>query len=418
MHTGIRVSNVSSKIFFLFAISYFAYTFISPFASAKGYLFVKTVFSIATLGLAIIYFSWDASRQPKTAHIFLLSWTCIAIPAYVGTWNNIDEINILLTPLIGYVAFRGSDLFKKFLAVFFCTNLIFISYEWLVGEYLYTEVIIGIGGAESYVVDPSKFGDVGFRPKGLLFGTLDAAALCIAFSMIFLDKRLLFLSAAGALLVNGRLAVILTIALLLLRIYQEKNIRHNAISIIKFAGSVSFTIAIAIFMLFSFLDDKAIENLLAVTDLTSTSNSARIEFIAAGLAEYSKYPLENLIFGDSGYFKSIYGNSAESGVVNLLLNAGLVGVFLYVTPLVFIITKAVRCRELWVFGTGMAAFAALFVFRFEAGYLRGTLYWFFVFYSIRQLKLKQIETLRNQPRQGLAGSRRFESSTAFQDGTT
>lgn len=286
---------------------------------------------------------------------------------------------MLITPIIGYVASRNGGRFKKWLLFFLIIQSLALCYEYVGGRYIYSNYVIGVDGSVADEIDETKYADVGFRPKGLLFGTLDATSLIISSCVIFFkSKSVLFLMLITAIMSNGRLAILLAVITLLASFLKVDRFTFKGV----FLSVVGLVVApVVVYLLLKIvLSEQGFLNLMQAFDLESNSNRGRLLYMALGIQEFADYSNINKFFGNGGYFNALYGSSAESGMINLLLNIGIYGFAMYVVPVLIVFFKSIQKVSVEKILACVVVIISLSVFRFEAGYLRGGMYWFILFY--------------------------------------
>jgi hypothetical protein len=389
---------MNNKISLIFLLSTSLYIFFAPICTGFDiYTFKKTSIALMLFSLILVIIQNNIYGIKKKDFIFFISFP-ILIFIYLSVWDNYKELNLIISIIIGYYLSKDEERFKKFLFIIFIIQFILVIYEFMHGSYIYDKVIIGLESTNESKIDISSYGAVGFRPKGLFYGTLEASSFSIILSMIFRKKLfLLFLILLMSILVNGRLAIIIVTFIFVITLYMELFKLKISKYLKLLLTYLPIILTSGLFYVFlSLLSTDAIENLMNVTNVESTSNYARILYSLQGIEEYLNYDLIHLLFGDSGAFNLEYGHSAESGWVNELLNIGLVGFIIYFATVVTLIYKSIYYNENLILLTVVFIFLSLTIYRFETGYLRGVLLWFYIFSIFKYFNVKRYRRSKNK----------------------
>lgn len=116
------------------------------------------------------------------------------------------------------------------------------------------------------------------------------------------------------------------------------------------------------------------------------NQNARIYYWTKGINLFLDYPLQSIIFGNNGYYNSIYDNNPESGWICLLTDNGVIGFFFYLLPLLYCLHRFLINRK-WY---NLMLTLLFIVFNFTiTGHLSGTgnfMYWLVVFELFNKAK--------------------------------
>jgi hypothetical protein len=382
---------LSTSIFYKFYIlSLSAYIFLSPLLSSFGVYEFKVISILSMLlFLTIIIFSHIASKcKWQEAKVFLV--LLVLTPAYLIVWNNFSEINLIVGIVFGYYASRKEIEFKKILFFILILQFTLVLYEYYFQNYIFNSVSNGILVVKGSVVDIASYGNVGFRPKGLFNGTLEATSFAIILSFIFSKKPLvLFLLWTTAIMTGGRLSIIIVFFAFSLSLYVNylslKNLSLHLRLIFYTIAFLAFWVLFQFFLLLQ--SDESLTNMMNVFNFEADSNVGRLYYMALGLDVFSNYNFVNLLFGNSGHFEGEYLHSAESGWINQLLNIGLIGFFLYLFTLFNLLRLSFIYKDLVVKFSISMIIISITIYRFETGFLRSTLLWFYIFITYNKFKV-------------------------------
>lgn len=297
------------------------------------------------------------------------------------------SINLFLTIFFGWILAKNSHLTKLWLWRIFWVQFFLITYETVTQDVIYTQLVSGIISNNIYSFDTEIFSEAGFRAKGLFPGTLIASSFIIYLNAIFRnDFTKLIWIFLMAVMVNGRLALLISVFILLLNIYRTDfklfgrlislNVKHLTASLI----GIIFIISLVLFM-----PDTSLNNLLNTFDLTSTANRGRIISYTSAIIGYNNYDMINKLFGAAEY--TIYGlynkpTSPESEILGMLLEIGLIGLLIYFFALYKLYDKKYIFFNNNLIGFNVVIFTMLtsmVIYRHIMGNQRGALFWFLIF---------------------------------------
>ncbi|MFA0468969.1 hypothetical protein [Vibrio breoganii] len=295
----------------------------------------------------------------------LISFLYIAI--VFGTTT--DTLIILIVPILTLFARLISfDNLKAIFRIFVVIQATLMLYEVITQSYLY---VIQVG---DIILDEKMMGgSIGiFRAKGL-FESPTVASIFLITSALFIgsDKKWFFCLLVLSLMTGGRTPVII---IGMIGAYLHlKNMIYGANIFEKILMVVFLSICV---VWLSQLDLLVFDRLSETTDLSASSNTARLKFWVSAIDFYSHYELSHLLFGNMGSYRLEFDNSTESGWLQILVDLGLSGLLLFLLPLL---------RVLWSnlnFDTLFFVFIIIicnFVFTFSFGIIGAFSYWLIVF---------------------------------------
>lgn len=390
-HFKINKYNIRYFLDLILIFSIVIYSFFDPFSGIFNLSFLKRYF------LLNIVFCWSLwsfiTLIDLRIKIFRPSFTMIAFilltPIYLLVWDDYREINLALSPMIGYMAYRRSDLFIRFLKIILIIQFLCLTYEYLTGTYLYVKMETGGILNEKKENDFSEqvkkaYVNIGFRAKGIFNGTLLSAALIIDSCLILRGELswlvlLIFMSVAT----NGRLALAISFMAIVIHFIKRKWITLR-LSLKPLLAVMAITlVALAII---SLLSASALTNLANILNLRSTANLGRIVAMLIGIREFIRYDALSMLLGRSGYIYTVHAQGAESEIISHLLNIGIIGTACYLFLPTMILYHSARLKKYDLFLSMTLMLGALAISRHTAGPMRGLLYWYFVFISWDELK--------------------------------
>lgn len=287
----------------------------------------------------------------------------IGIHVYFNS-GGMSEISTFISIYFVLAAITKPNILLPFMKATMIVSFMALGYEFLRGSYIY-EDMFDMGGEHIRSINISSYGDVGFRPKGLFAGPLDASSYLIFSALIFRNRPLfLGLCFASALLANGRLAILVCAILILSKFkFSGKQIVYLFLSA---SGALLFLVQLQ--------EATALLNLLSVFDLSSPSNIGRIVYTITGVMYLLDLSLVDLLFGSSDSFLEVTdGHSAESGFVSTLIVHGLAG-FLFLSVIFSGVFNRLK-RDTFVL---IIIFLCLCIYRFDVGVMRS----FFLYYLL------------------------------------
>jgi hypothetical protein len=295
-------------------------------------------------------------------------------------WYSLAEINVYFTLVtLSLVIISGFEFFKKGLKWLILIILIIALYEYITKTYLF--IVYRNTEWGLLPMDPKFFGGYAkiIRAKGLFEGPLALAQFAIGCALIFRkDLKILILTFLLAILANGRLGIIICASVLIFHFIEK----YSLLKFLFSAKGLKFLLLgfVSLILAFNyFVTEKSIKRFKDIFDTTGdTGNSARLDYWAQAVDVYWNYDIIHKIFGDSGLYRHITGNSAENGWLMLLLNNGLLGFLYYFIPIVLIFVMSITKK------TGHYLFVLLIIFAmfiqtFHLGASANLLYWVIIY---------------------------------------
>ena len=297
-----------------------------------NYIIYIAISLITILFLLKDFVTKEVRAEHKELLLILFAWLVI-ISLTQKPWI---QPNYFLGPIIAiYFYTRLPE--KQFIAVLILILAVSTSieiYETLRGEYFYNR--IAAAGMDSVELNADFFSglrDV-FRAKGIFDGPLTSAFFCILAVFAVRKKSFTGLIAFVAVAFSQARLGILLVGLLLALRWSDLIFAKEAKS--KFLRYLIIVVGLAsvIYLMKSIVDLDFLKGALSKDD---EGNAGRLEtyvfmwdhFIATafdGIKDFTR-----LVFGEAGYIRSIFDNSAENSFLQLLGDIGLIGMILYVS---------------------------------------------------------------------------------------
>ena len=387
------------------------YIFISDFFQGITGVNIKPIAALLFALLFAVYIVFFLAQNKDIKYViipFLFTTT------YAIVWDEQGYLNLIYTPIFSWLLSREIKLTIKIFKVIIFLQLLLVIYERLFTHLLYASIESGVFAMteHNYGKNMNLFEITGFRPKGLFSGTLVATSFTIYMSMIFRNNtKILFFLLLMALIVNGRLALLVTLATFFLHITKRYTIAINgkllgprvkmAALILPFVATLSIVLVL--------LPGNVVDNYMSVFDFAATSNAGRIYSYAQALLLLSSYSGIELFFGLPGNeVYDIYGRivASESGLISMALDIGFIGLFLYLIAFIFLWLKekksifSFRHMEISLKYVAFVNFLCFIQYEHINGNVRGTLFWFIMISALgSQISLK-LKTQTN----GIAGN--------------
>ena len=371
------------------------YMFLLPLLTAVGFENIKIVSLLSIAALSLLWsfdFVLKGNLCFRKPHAVLSVLLLLLLPVYFFVWGNYSAINLIQKPFMLHLFCIRERIFMNVLKAVIVIQFFFLLHEVITSSYIFINIHQGGILTEVRVHDYSKnaqiFKEVGFRPKGLFSGTLVASTFLIGVSVIFYKQlKWLFLLVLMAFMTNGRLAIIISTIILFAssRKQTASYFRRH-----KMASSLLAVIIVVLFLcIFLVMQSQdAIDNFFNVFDIESSANVNRLKAMDIGISAYFKsYSFVEKLLGNPGYIYWLYASGAESEWISHLLNIGLIGVLLYLAPLLNILVISFRKRLFDILLCSSLIIFALCVYRHTAGFMRGTLFWFYVFTTTHYIRM-------------------------------
>lgn len=290
---------------------------------AARYVIVIGSFSVFSLFLL----KKNISRNNLLIILFLLFWYLLSMMVR----QQFYEPNFYIAPIAALAVIHTDEkLLYRYILGFLFIQLGLEIVETVTESFLYYPHIKF--DADLIINEKVSGGKAGvFRAKGFLEGATTVGAICILLSAIY-HRRLLIilLSLLCCVLASARLGILVSGGLGLFYFYSRIAYTFKYKVRIFFVLFFLFVVSGIIF----FSMDQILSNdsrMGMAINIDSPQNIARIYYWIMGALEISNYSAFDLSFGKPGYFRLIYGNGPESAWFNMILEAGLVtlGVYLY-----------------------------------------------------------------------------------------
>lgn len=372
-------------VLFLFGYVFFADILISVFHLT----FMKGLCAVGTLLFGGAYCVVNFSRLRLNQYLFI---PVIVLFVYVFIFHSTYALSYFYTAILAFLLIQN---YKKALTFFdyvFIIQFILVLYEALTQSLIYTEVTTGLFNARELEQKVELFDESGFRAKGLFTGCLEATSFAINYSLIFRDnKKKAFAAFLMTMLLNGRMAMIITFIVLVYNLIIFARDHHISKRTIR-VFFVGFMVIISSFLAYFSATSQKISHLLSAFSSESDSFIGRTESYLLAFNEYFNVygPWEKLVGSEYELIRLIDGRqmAAESDILGMLLEIGLIG-FLFI---LFNMIKAYRASKEKLFESShisikmviLLLFICMIEYRHGAGNIRGVTLWFILFSSYLQ----------------------------------
>lgn len=351
-----------------------------------------SILLVLILGLAINYKDYSHKK------VLILPFFLVII--FVSIWPKMGYINLFYTLFFGWILMQNIKFSLKIIKITFFIQLVLVLYEAISVNVIYNFVESGVLANNKFEYESIDQTIIGFRPKGLFAGTLIATSFIIYLSMIFRNNlKMLLLIFFMAVIVNGRLAILISALILFLKIFKSYDIIiFNRINTFKKILFFTLPLIIILFVIALALPSSNFENLTNTFDLSSTSNFGRLFRYTQAIITYLDYNFVQKLFGNP--LNEIYDQydrvvASESGFLSMFLDIGLIGVIFYM----YYFIKAWKSdnNKLIGFETKIISFKFLVLIMFFSflqyehinGNVRGMLFWFLFLSQLYSNKLRK-----------------------------
>ena len=321
---------------------------------------------------------------------FYSSIGLMLLPLSFFFWKTTYSINSYLGLIAAFLIFTfniRTSFFIKILKVSTYVILLLTIYEYFVKEYLFIDEVIVNG--KVILMDEKLFGgkDQVFRAKSVFSGPLTLAQFATGIAFVFKKNIKLLLAALMiCLLSNARLGLLIVVGIIIVKyIPFILSLKINRKIIVWFLLIVFFIVLITPFI----IDQQSIGRFLEIFNTSNKGNFKRMEYWMDGITVYLDYNLVHKIFGNNGYFRSIYNNNAENGWITLLLENGVLGFLYYLFPLLLISVLSIIKKTTHVLLI-LLIFLSMFVQTYYMGSSTNLIYWFVIFYYYTELKANRL----------------------------
>jgi hypothetical protein len=329
-----------------------------------------------------IYFNPKVKIINEVFFYYLFSTVLLIFSVFF--WDSID-INVYLSLTIALIVITADySKFKKYLI--YLTYLIFVLalYEYLTRSYIF--VVMRETPWGELPLDEKLFGGLAgvFRAKALFEGPLALAQFAIGISLIFRKNfTLILLCILLSVFANGRLALLVTSSVLILYIIEKYSLVKFLKSKKIIYGVVISLISIPLFVTY-FLNKTGVDRIIDAFSFNDSSNNARFYYWGRALETFLNYDPIHIVFGNSGYLRTVLGNSAENGWLMLLLDNGILGFLYYSIPVAVIAILSYESKRIY-YGHMFLLFVCMFIQTFHMGALAGLFYWIIVYSFLHEL---------------------------------
>jgi len=396
-----------NKINFLFIIFLCLYIFCGELIVGITQIgFLK----VALASLSVLFFVFSILTNKLTSlDVNIYLFVTLLFSFYLIWWgSNLGNYNLFVTILYGYVLAKHNKQTILILKIIFFIQLLAVTYEVFTHSFIYKEVSSGILKNNNFNFESAVelFEETGFRAKGLFQGTLVASSFIIYIALIFRNnKKILFFNVIMALLVNGRLAILIALLTFIIKHIKSLNISMTYKKIsnnIILLFLIPFIIFVAFIVLYTVIPDNMRDNLLSTFDLKTNSNAGRLYRMLEGLSAYlNQYSISEKLLGKVNYeLYDIWNRPVppEAEFIGMLLDIGLIGLSIYLYFLFKIYSKKrdglfnVNIKELGYNYTVVINLIAIFIYRHCLGNVRGAMFWFLVFSAIIEFNIFKNKT--------------------------
>ena len=306
-------------------------------------------------------------------------------------WWSLKEINVYITLITTIVVISGFDYFKKYVLWIFYLVIVIAIGETLFKDYLFILYRDTPWGFKP--LDPVLFGGFSgiFRAKGLFEGPLALGQFSVGIALLFRKNiKIILLCIFGAILAASRLGMVIGSGILIVHLLEYYNILKFFLKK-QFVFGIIVVITLTLFILPFLLNASSIERLLDSFSFGDSSNSARLYYWTKAIEIFSSYDWIHIIFGNSGYYRHIIGNSAENGWLMLLLNNGLLGFFFYLTPIISLAYLSFKYKTAHILYL-ILLFLSMTIQTFHLGLSANLFYWLIVYSFYKEITDKISQT--------------------------
>ena len=366
----------NASIIFVF-LSFYFYLIIENITGLGGVRIVMLLCSYLLFFTARLFVS-NIQIKP-TLFFYYISSIFLYIISF-PFWMTKFDINIYLSTVTALLVISNYDYFINALKVLKIIAVCLALYEFINKEYIF--VVFRDTGKGLKALDEKMFGGLIyiFRAKVFFEGPLALSQLAIGISFLLRKEiKYLLLIFVLAVLANGRLGMIITFMMIVLYFFKRYNIfdmlLKPKILLILIGGLIIATIALA-----NVMDEASIKRLFEAFNTSNDGSAHRMNFWKNGILTWLDYDIIHLIFGNNGYFGSLFNNNAENGWITLLINNGLIGFLYYFLPVLFLMITKRRVDFAYIF----ALFFCMFIQTFHLGASANLIYWLIIYSFLRK----------------------------------
>ncbi len=361
----------NASVIFLF-ISFYFYLILETITETSG---IRIIF------ISLSYFSFFVARffneKIKIQFPFFL-YSLLSLIIYLISsffWLVKLDINIYLSSITAILVINNYSFFLKALKFLIFVALLLSAYEFFNREYLFVVSRETVWGLRS--LDERMFGGhLGiFRAKVFFEGPLALSQFAIGLSFLFRNNiKYLLLIFLIAVFANGRLGMIVTFLVIIFYFLK----RYNVLKLLFSTKGILITIGViglSVFSVLIFMDESSFNRLLEAFNTSNDGNSARMDYWYNGIITWLNYDIGHMIFGNNGYFASIYNNNTENGWITLLVNNGIIGFLYYFIPILCLMLIKRGVEFLYL----LLLFFCMFVQTFHLGASANLFYWLIMY---------------------------------------
>ena len=323
-----KISLNKILISFLFLYGFYADILIY----FTNFQLLKTSFALIIVLLASIDITLNFKKY-KNKRFLLIPLLIILL--YLAVWQDLGYLNLWYTIIFGWILTQNNKFTMKVIYFTFIIFFILVIYEVISGNLIYLSGTTGVLNTFTYDYGESIkfFSSFGFRPKGLFTGTLVATSFIIYLTMFYRNNlRLLLLIFLMAVLVNGRLAMIVSFLTLMFLIMKTYNSKYQKLPLIFKTLVIFIFTSPLIFGLISILPKTNLNFIMNTFNFEAASNAGRIYSYGESIFTFLSYNFKEKLFGLPGNeIFDIYGRivASESGLLSMFLDIGIIGVIFY-----------------------------------------------------------------------------------------
>ena len=369
------------------------------FSDILTYFTGNTFVKISLAAIACILFLLYVLKNLKEIDFFFFT-PIVIILIYLVVWDEMGYFNLFYTILFGWAMSKDVKFTMMVLKVTFLIQFFLVVYETVFDNYVYESVTSGIINENTFTImsDDKDFDLTGFRPKGLFTGTLVATSFIIYLTMLYRNKlKMLICLFVMALLVNGRLALLVssvTLFLNLLVSYDIKFDNKRLPLLLKFQLLFSFFLIFIFLVLFN-LPEIVRSNYFNIFNIETDANLGRLISYFQSIDLFLNYSIIGKLFGvPNNTVLDQYGRvtASESGFLSMILDIGIIGLCIYLFSLFIIWQKDKMLflnNNLKLIGFKyviLVTFISFIQYEHINGNLRGSLFWFMIisyYYSLK-----------------------------------
>ncbi len=344
--------------------------------------FEVTNFRILTLVVGYAFFALSILIYPKikinTQWFLYLSSSLLLYLITSLFWLVKQDINIYLSAITALIIISNYNYFLKVMSWFIVLTFLLAAFEFFTKEYLFVVFRDTLFGYRP--LDEHFFGGYAkiFRAKVYFEGPLALSQFAIGSALLFRKNlKILILILLIAVFANGRLGIVICGFILAMYFFKK----YNLISIIKKPKVLAILLVVLVFVILllpNFIDQASLDRLKEAFNTSNQGNSDRIQYWVNAFNMLFDTDFIHFVFGNNGYYESVYNNSTENGWLSLLVNNGLIGFLYYFIPVVLIIINSINNNKINLIYMIVLLFC-MFVQTFHLGASANLFYWLIIY---------------------------------------